>query len=87
LDDIAILELESSLPPERSIKDTEYSKPTVGTAVVTMGYPLWYILGESSPSLTNGIVSKETHRRFSSCRVSSFRRGDELVERIEGFSS
>jgi len=60
LDDIAILELESSLPPERSIKDTEYSKPTVGTAVVTMGYPLWYILGESSPSLTNGIVSKET---------------------------
>jgi S1-C subfamily serine protease len=54
------LELESSLPPERSIKDTEYSKPTVGTSVVTMGYPLWYILGESSPSLTNGIVSKET---------------------------
>jgi S1-C subfamily serine protease len=60
IDDIAILELETSLPAERSIKDTEYSKPTVGTAVVTMGYPLWYILGESSPSLTNGIVSKET---------------------------
>jgi hypothetical protein len=25
-----------------------------------MGYPLWYILGEGSPSLTNGVVSKGT---------------------------
>ena len=25
-----------------------------------MGYPLWYVLGEGSPSLTNGLVSKRT---------------------------
>ena len=41
----------------------------------------------SSDVRAEGIVSKETHRRFSSCRVSSFRRGDELVKQIEGFSS
>ena len=35
-------------------------KPKVGRNVVVMGYPLWYLLGEGSPSLTNGVVSKRT---------------------------
>lgn len=59
-DDLALLELEQPLPAERAIPDDGYAKSTVGKTVVVMGYPLWYLLGESSPSLTNGIVSKGT---------------------------
>jgi len=59
-DDIAILELDRPLPPDRAIPSSAYSKPRVGRNVVVMGYPLWYMLGEGSPSLTNGMVSKRT---------------------------
>lgn len=59
-DDLAILELSKPLPADRAIPSTAYSKPRVGRDVVVMGYPLWYILGEGSPSLTNGVVSKGT---------------------------
>ena len=59
-DDLAILELQKPLPADRAIPAAAYSKPRVGRDVVVMGYPLWYILGEGSPSLTNGVVSKGT---------------------------
>ena len=59
-DDIAVLELEKPLPADRAIPGGAYSKPRVGRNVVVMGYPLWYMLGEGSPSLTNGMVSKRT---------------------------
>jgi serine protease Do len=59
-DDLAILELQKPLPADRAIPATAYAKPRVGRDVVVMGYPLWYILGEGSPSLTNGVVSKGT---------------------------
>jgi len=59
-DDIAILELDRPLPADRAIPIAAYSKPRVGRNVVVMGYPLWYMLGEGSPSLTNGMVSKRT---------------------------
>lgn len=59
-DDLAILELQKPLPADRAIPATAYAKPRVGRDVVVMGYPLWYILGEGSPSLTNGVVSKST---------------------------
>jgi len=59
-DDLAILELSKPLPADRAIPTTAYAKPRVGRDVVVMGYPLWYILGEGSPSLTNGVVSKGT---------------------------
>ena len=59
-DDIAVLELEKRLPADRAIPGGAYSKPRVGRNVVVMGYPLWYMLGEGSPSLTNGMVSKRT---------------------------
>ncbi len=59
-DDLAILELSKPLPADRAIPSTAYAKPRVGRDVVVMGYPLWYILGEGSPSLTNGVVSKGT---------------------------
>ena len=59
-DDLAVLELQKPLPADRSIPANAYSKPRVGRNVVVMGYPLWYILGQGSPSLTNGMVSKRT---------------------------
>ena len=59
-DDLAVLELDKPLPSDRSIPANAYSKPRVGRNVVVMGYPLWYILGQGSPSLTNGMVSKRT---------------------------
>ena len=59
-DDLAILELSKPLPADRAIPTAAYAKPRVGRDVVVMGYPLWYILGEGSPSLTNGVVSKGT---------------------------
>ena len=59
-DDIALLELEKPLPADRAIPADAYAKPGVGRNVVVMGYPLWSVLGEGSPSLTNGMVSKRT---------------------------
>jgi S1-C subfamily serine protease len=59
-DDIAVLELEKPLPADRAIPANAYAKPGVGRNVVVMGYPLWSVLGEGSPSLTNGMVSKRT---------------------------
>lgn len=59
-DDIAVLELDKALPAERAIAGNGYAKPGVGRNVVVMGYPLWSVLGEGSPSLTNGMVSKRT---------------------------
>jgi serine protease Do len=59
-DDLAVLELDKPLPADRAIPSTSFVKPRVGRNVVVMGYPLWYLLGEGSPSLTNGVVSKRT---------------------------
>ena len=59
-DDIAVLELEKPLAADRAIPANAYAKPGVGRNVVVMGYPLWSVLGEGSPSLTNGMVSKRT---------------------------
>jgi S1-C subfamily serine protease len=59
-DDLALLELEQALPVERAIRDDAYAKVAPGKAVVVMGFPLWYLLGDNAPSLTNGIISKES---------------------------
>jgi len=59
-DDLAVLELDKPLPADRAIPSTNFVKPKVGRNVVVMGYPLWHMLGEGSPSLTNGVVSKRT---------------------------
>ena len=59
-DDLAVLELAKPLPADRAIPNSSFVKPQVGRNVVVMGYPLWYMLGEGSPSLTTGVVSKRT---------------------------
>jgi S1-C subfamily serine protease len=59
-DDLAVLSLDRPLNADRAIPSAAYVKPPVGRNVVVMGYPLWYVLGQGSPSLTNGMVSKRT---------------------------
>jgi S1-C subfamily serine protease len=59
-DDIAILELTDPFSPENSINDYQFQKARAGSDVVVMGYPLWYVLGTSTPSITNGVVAKGT---------------------------
>ncbi|OYX69199.1 MAG: hypothetical protein B7Y79_00095 [Rhodospirillales bacterium 35-44-4] len=59
-DDIAILELDDPLPKENSISSTQFRVAKAGSDVVVMGYPLWHVLGSSTPSITNGVVAKAT---------------------------
>ena len=57
-DDLAILELDSPLPGARAINLDDLHMAQPGSQVVAMGYPLWYLLGSQTPSLTNGVVAK-----------------------------
>lgn len=59
-DDIAILELDNPLPKEHAISSTQFQGARAGSDVVVMGYPLWHVLGSSTPSITNGVVAKAT---------------------------
>jgi S1-C subfamily serine protease/Tfp pilus assembly protein PilF len=59
-DDIAILELDSPLPKEHAISSSQFQGAKAGGDVVVMGYPLWHVLGSSTPSITNGVVAKAT---------------------------
>lgn len=59
-EDIAILELDDPLPKENSISSTQFRVAKAGGDVVVMGYPLWHVLGSSTPSITNGVVAKAT---------------------------
>ena len=59
-DDIAILELNDPFSSEHSINNYQFQKAKAGSDVVVMGYPLWYVLGTSTPSITNGVVAKGT---------------------------
>jgi len=60
IDDIAILELDSPLPKEHAISSAQFQGAKAGGDVVVMGYPLWHVLGSSTPSITNGVVAKAT---------------------------
>lgn len=59
-DDIAILELDNPLPKENAISSSQFRGAKAGGDVVVMGYPLWHVLGSSTPSITNGVVAKAT---------------------------
>lgn len=59
-DDLAILSIDQPFSEEKSF-DLRYSRsPEPGSQVVVMGYPLWYLLGGATPSITNGVVAKAT---------------------------
>lgn len=59
-DDLAILELDHPFGSEYSIAQEGFQKAKAGSDVVVMGYPLWYVLGTSTPSIANGVVAKGT---------------------------
>lgn len=59
-DDLAILELISPFPADQSISFSAATSARTGSDVVVMGYPLWFILGTNTPSITNGVVARNT---------------------------
>jgi S1-C subfamily serine protease len=59
-DDLALLELEQPFPSNQAIAADEISAAKPGGQIYSMGYPLWYLLGSETPSITNGLVSKNS---------------------------
>lgn len=59
-DDLAVLVLEKPFPSDRSFDLRQMRAPEPGGTVVVMGYPLWYLLGGITPSISNGVVAKST---------------------------
>lgn len=59
-DDLAVLELDTPFPKDRAIQNESFQRAKPGSSTVVMGYPLWYVLGSSTPSLSNGVVAKGT---------------------------
>jgi len=62
-DDLAVLKLKKPFPMSYSIPFSHMIDPRPGRAALIMGFPLAEMLGESRPSLTEGIVSKVTGLR------------------------
>ncbi len=60
VDDLAVLELEQPFPSAHAIASNEIGKAKAGGQIYSIGYPLWYLLGTETPSITNGLVSKNT---------------------------
>lgn len=60
VDDLALLELEQPLPSAHAIAPHEIGTAKAGGQIYSIGYPLWYLLGTETPSITNGLVSKNT---------------------------
>ena len=59
-DDLALLTLDEPYNPDYSIQIPENYNLRTGQSALIMGYPLVSQLGESSPSFTQGVVSKTT---------------------------
>ena len=59
-DDLALLELETPFPSNQAIDIDEIASAKPGGQIYSMGYPLWYLLGTETPSITNGLVSKNS---------------------------
>ena len=59
-DDLALLELEQPFPSNQAVATNEISSAKPGGQIYSMGYPLWYLLGTETPSITNGLVSKNS---------------------------
>ena len=58
--DLAILVLSNPFPKNESLTSKEIAKPTVGEKIFIMGYPISSILGRYNPSITQGIISKNS---------------------------
>jgi serine protease Do len=59
-DDLAILELQRPYPESYSIPLETFEDPRPGKSAILMGFPMTQTLGWQRPSLTEGIVSKDS---------------------------
>lgn len=58
--DIAVLVLAEPFPEDQSVKWSDIIDPVGGDELFLMGYPLAGLIGTAHPSITEGIVSKES---------------------------
>ena len=58
--DLAILILTSPFPENVSLSSSEISRPKTGENIFIMGYPISSILGRYNPSISQGIISKNS---------------------------
>ena len=63
LDDLALLSINNEYDENFAISLSNYNALKVGKEAYIMGYPMASLIGDSSPSLTQGIVSKITGLR------------------------
>jgi S1-C subfamily serine protease len=59
-DDLAILVLDSPFASERAIAYSQFAPARAGANIAVLGFPLTGVLGSVTPSITNGIVIKDT---------------------------
>ena len=59
-DDLALLTLDTPYEPGYSLTVPDNYQLRAGQSALVMGFPLTFALGDSAPSLTQGIVSKTT---------------------------
>jgi len=59
-DDLAVLVLQEPFPAERAVAASQFGPARAGASIAVLGFPLINILGSVTPSITNGIVIKET---------------------------
>ena len=58
VDDLALLSVDEAFPAAQSIGVLQMAAARAGSQIYSMGYPLWFLLGSQTPSITNGLVSK-----------------------------
>ncbi|SCA56865.1 putative Trypsin-like serine protease [Candidatus Terasakiella magnetica] len=59
-DDLAILKTDQPFRAEYAIPFHQLPNTTPGSGAIVMGFPLMDLLGQNTPSLTDGIISKAT---------------------------
>ena len=59
-DDLALLDLDNPYDPDYAMDIPDNYQLRVGQAAMIMGFPMASVIGESAPSITQGIVSKNT---------------------------
>ena len=59
-DDLAILVLDSPFASQRAIAYSQFAPARAGANIAVLGFPLTGVLGSVTPSITNGIVIKDT---------------------------
>jgi serine protease Do len=58
VDDLALLSVNEAFPAAQSIDVRQMAAARAGSQIFSMGYPLWFLLGSQTPSITSGLVSK-----------------------------